>query len=127
MLTSLRMRWLLLLLGLPGCATAFPEAPMTVAEVRQNLSELDGQSVLVTGWIAECGGLNCTLRSSAPDSNASSVQSLSIGRRDWFDRAASGRAPGQITFRARVHRECIEADAVCLGRPEMLEPLSEPR
>lgn len=120
------MRATLLLLGLCGCATANVEAPMTVAEVRRNVGALDGQAVLVTGWLAECRGLNCTLWPSVPDPKASGIQAPSIGRRDWFDRSAADHAPGRITFRARVHHECIDVDAVCLGRPEMLEPLSRP-
>lgn len=79
------------------------------------------------GWITECGGLNCTLYSSVPGPAVSDVQTLTIGRRAGFDQAVTTKGPGWITFRARVHRECIGVTAVCLGRPEMLEPLSNPR
>ena len=117
-----------LLLALSACASAPTERPLTVRHVVLNAEALDGQEILVTGWIEECWRLSCPLWHSADEVGKDWPFYLSIGSSKWFDRFAQDNAPMRVTLRARFHDKCIvnpvtQIIGVCADRSETLELL----
>lgn len=44
-----------------SCSSGEPQRVLTVEEVDPQIDKLNGQTVSVTGYLAECGGYDCTL------------------------------------------------------------------
>ncbi len=118
----------LLVLVLSACVASPTERALSVREVVQNASALDGQEILVTGWIEYCWRLSCPLFGSAADVTNDNGYFLSIGSSRGFDQFAARQAPGRVTFRARVYDRCIsdparDIIALCADRASTLKPI----
>jgi hypothetical protein len=121
-----------LLLALSACATSPAERPLSVRHVVLNAEALDGQEILVTGWVEECGHFGCPLWHSPREIGKEWPYRLSIAASKWFDRYADLNAPMRVTLRARFHDRCIsdpvsQTIGVCTDRGSNLEPLSRVR
>jgi hypothetical protein len=51
-----------------SCGSAEPQRVLTVEEVVPQIDRLNGQTVSVAGYLAECGGYDCTLYRDKADS-----------------------------------------------------------
>ena len=128
MLAPMRGALLSSTLVLAACVSS-GDRSITVKHVVENARALDGQVIVVRGWIEGCQRLSCVLYGSPRDVRKEWPYYLSIGPSDWFDVIARRRGPGHITLRARLHDRCIDDPAtraitVCADRPTTLEPLS---
>ena len=117
-----------LVLGLSACLITPAERPLNVRQIVENARALDGQEVVVTGWIEDCERLSCPLYASSEEVGKDSPYLLSIGPSRWFDDFARRNAPMRVNLRARVHARCITNPAtgniaVCADRSGTLEPL----
>ena len=118
-----------LLLTLSACVAGPTERALSVRHVVENAHALDGQEILVSGWVEECWRLSCRLWDSADEVEKEWPYYLSIGSSRWFDRFAERHAPTRVTLRARFHDRCIsnpvtQLMGVCADRSTTLEPLS---
>jgi hypothetical protein len=121
-----------LLLALAACASVPTERALGVRHVVENAEELNGQEILVTGWVEECGRFGCPLWDSPSEVGKEWPYRLSIAASKWFDRYAEQNAPMRVTLRARFHYRCIsdpvsQTIGVCTDRGSNLEPLSRVR
>ena len=119
---------LVLFFALGGCVTHHSQHPMTVQQVVQEARTLDGQEVVVTGWLQECRRLSCPLYASAEEAEKEQPSFLSIGPSVWFDPLSLHLARTRITLRARFNSRCVSDPAsgviaVCTDRPASLEPI----
>ena len=116
----------LLILPLSACVTDASERPLSVREVVRQAAALDGQEVVVRGWIEECQHLSCSLYASPGERGRDRVYYLSVGASKWFDAFAAQNAPTFVTFRARVDARCIDdpADDVILACSDRVNSLS---
>ena len=117
-----------LFVALSACVAGPTERALTVKQVVENARALDGQEILVTGWIDYCHRLSCPLFDSAEEVGKDWPYFLSIGRSSWFDSFARRHAPTRVTFRSRVDARCISDPATgviaaCADRANSLEPL----
>jgi hypothetical protein len=72
MVKASRVRSLgLLLLAFIGasCGSAEPERVLTVEQVVPRIDELNGQTVSVAGYLADCGGYDCSLYRNKDDAD----------------------------------------------------------
>ena len=124
------MRFLpVLLLALSACVAGPGERPLNVRQVVENARALDGQEIVVSGWIEQCQRLFCSLYDSSEEVGKEWPYFLSIGPSRWFDAFAERHAPTRVTLRARLNNRCISDPgrgniAVCADRANSLEPLS---
>jgi hypothetical protein len=127
------MRWLpSLFVALSACVAGSTERALSVKHVVENAQALDGQEILVTGWIEYCHRLSCPLFHSAAEVENDWSYYLSIGGSRWFDAFARRHAPTRVTLRARLNDQCItnpatQIIAVCADRSNTLEPIGFPR
>ena len=126
------MRFTLLLIAPLAACVGIAERPLSVREIVENASELDGQEVLVTGWIEYCHRLSCPLFDSADEVGREWPYVVSIGPSRRFDDFVEQHAPMRITFRARMNDVCVTDPATriiaaCADRSRTLEPLSTSR
>lgn len=102
---------------------------MGVREVVENAQALDGQEVVVFGWLEHCQRLSCGIYASAEEVEKDFPYYLSIGPSHWFDSFAKRTARTQVVLRARVHDRCISNPATgiisaCADRAGTLEPIA---
>ena len=116
-----------LLFSLSACSAA-TDRPLSVRQVIENAAELDGQVIVVSGWIEDCRPLSCPLYGSASEVAKEWPYSLSVGRSRWFDDFTERHAPTRVNLRARFRNRCIadpvsQTIGVCADRSTTLEPL----
>ena len=122
-----------LFVALSACVAGPTERALSVKQVVENAQALDGQEILVTGWIEHCHRLSCPLFDSAEEVGKEEWSYvLSIGRSTWFDSFARRHAPTRVTLRARLNNRCISNPATriiaaCADRSNTLEPLGLPQ
>jgi len=88
------------LLALSGCVAGLTERPLSVREVMENARALDGQEIVVSGWLQQCQRLSCGIYASAKEAEKDWPYYLSIGSSRWFDTFAQRAAPTRIVLRA---------------------------
>lgn len=120
---------LLPILVLAACATSSTTDVLSVRDVVERARSLNGQEVLVSGWLQSCQTFSCGLYGSQSEVVRSAPYYLSIGPSRWFDSFASRAGPRQVVIRGRVHDLCIsdpanDVIAACSDRPASLEPLA---
>jgi hypothetical protein len=118
-----------LLIALLSAEAAQAERPLTVKYVVENAHALDGQEILIEGWMSKCWQLSCSLYASADEVKKGWPYALSIGASSRFDPLLRKRTPGRVTIRARFNNRCVtnpvsRTIAVCADRPNTLEPLA---
>ena len=119
---------LALALACSPCATGSAHNPLSVRQVVENARALDGQKIVVTGWIEYCHRRSCPLFGSPEDVGAEWPYVLAIGRSSWFDAFARHNAPVRVTLLAKVNDLCITDPATriiaaCADRSNTLEPI----
>ncbi len=119
----------ILFLALSGCVAGLTERPLGVRDVVENARALDGQEIVVSGWLQHCQRLSCGIYASAKEAEKDWPYYLSIGPSRWFDTFAQRAAPTRIVLRARLHNRCISNPATqivgaCTDRGDTLEPLA---
>lgn len=120
----------LLLLSLQASAAEPATRPMTVREMMEKTEALDGQEIVVTGWVRECRRFSCILYQSRRGSRRDDRRYwLSIGASAWFDAFARRNLPGRVTLRARFDASCVidprdDVIALCTDRASSLGPLA---
>ena len=104
-----------LIVALAGCATA-PTAsnqPLQVTDIIEHARQLDGEEILVRGWLSTCVPTACTvwLSKMAKERWNPSVPmpALSIARDVHFDLAVAKKLPATVVLKARVNAKCLEA------------------
>jgi hypothetical protein len=118
------------ILAIIALAAGAGTPPLTVREIMENAEALDGQEILVSGWVEECRRLSCTLYASRREARRTLPRYwLSIGRSAWFDAFARRHGPGRITLRARFDADCVtdprsDVVALCADRVNSLSPLA---
>ncbi|HEX8381204.1 MAG TPA: hypothetical protein VF619_11735 [Allosphingosinicella sp.] len=122
-------RFLPFLVLLSGCVAGPTERPLSVEEVVENASALNGREIVVVGWLDQCFRFSCGIYASAKEAKKDFPYYLSIGRSRWFDSFAQRAAPTRIALRARLDDRCIsnpatEIIALCTDRSGTLEPLA---
>jgi hypothetical protein len=116
-------------LALCACAAGPRERPLTVREVVENAQTLDGEVVVVSGWIERCHRISCGIFESADEVDRDFPYYLSIGSSRWFDAFAQRAGPTHVVLRARLRSRCISDPATriiaaCADRPGTLEPIA---
>ena len=88
-----------------GCATVpTSEYPaLTSAEIWERHHELDGQKIIVRGWLQYCKRLGCRITDSRSDRDPG----LSIGRSASFDRDVSGLIGRQVIVAGELDASCL--------------------
>jgi hypothetical protein len=114
---------------LSACVTGPVERPLSVREIVENAEALDGQEIVVSGWLDRCDRLSCVIYSSANEVGKDWAYFLSIGPSPWFDAFAKRAAPGRIILRARFKDRCVSDPAtqtieLCTDRATTLEAIS---
>jgi hypothetical protein len=117
-----------LILAVCACVAGPTQRALSVKQVVENAQALDGQEIVVTGWIEYCHRLSCPLFDSAEEVGKDWSYVLSIGRSSWFDAFARRHAPTRVTLRARLNNRCISDPATriiaaCADRANTLEPI----
>ncbi len=103
---------------------------MSVRHVMENAEALDGQEIIISGWIEDCQPLSCSLWASSREPRGGGLHyQLSIASSRWFDAFARRKAPTYVTLRARLNAECVTDPAsgtiaLCADRAESLVPLA---
>jgi hypothetical protein len=102
---------------------------MSVRQVLADQHKLDGQTVLVRGWMIACRTMWCRLTQSPGDPGRlpEGPYQLSVGGDDAFQRDADSTAPAEIILKAKVDASCRqvpgeEAIPVCADGTD-LQPI----
>ncbi|WP_172807092.1 hypothetical protein [Citromicrobium sp. RCC1897] len=122
----------LLLMTAGACVSATPAEPLALssAEVWERHHELDGQKIVVEGWLQYCKPLGCRIADSKDDRDPG----LSIASSASFDRSIDGLVGQKIRLSARLDAECLHVSVhganpdgsmiVCTDRAsELREPM----
>ena len=121
---------LALLLAAQAASAGTVEGPLSVRQVMEHAEALDGQEIIVSGWVEECLGLSCGLWASRAESRRHLPRYwLSIGSSAWFDAFARRTTPGWVTLRARFDARCVTDPktgvfVLCADRVRSLDPIA---
>ena len=142
---------LLLALATVACGSATSKKPMTVEELIAQIDQLDGQTVMVTGYLGECEALSCMLYRNKAESDdvdramsairaalakgATDVSSfpfpdhpsVSIGpgsQSSFFDLRAKFFANGYVVITGEATNQCRSKNTFCFDRVGDLQPTS---
>ncbi len=125
----MRFRELLQCLAAAGLAlsasagAAQDDKSITVQDLLRDQGKLDGQSVVVRGYIRECGAQSCNLYWRQQDWSTHSPYFVSVAPDAAFDGATRGHLPGKVTVKAQLDKRCANnppAFGTCPGRPAVL-------
>lgn len=124
---------LAVILGMAAPAAAADT--LGVAEVVAGRTALDGQVILVRGWVDSCARRSCapfpTLAAAA--AKGSTPPFLSIAASPLIDERVAPLAHAEIILRARFDSRCLGADpagpkpktlVVCTDRASVLDPIA---
>ena len=93
--------------------------PFSVAEVRNSIRSLNGEKILIRGWVVGCnGGFNCSLVQSLNDIDA---PSLTIDFIAAFEPQLTLAAGDEVILKVRVTDECTVN--ICLDRGPDIVPI----
>jgi hypothetical protein len=116
-------------LALTACVTTTRGDSWSVRQVVENRHSLDGTTIIVRGWLADCRRLSCGLYDSREEERADRIHYyLSIAATPWFDREVEPYTPSYVVLAARLNDMCIsdpaaETIAACADRPDTLVPI----
>lgn len=139
-----------LALATVACGSATSKKPFTVEEFIAQIDELNGQTVVVTGYLGECEALSCMLYRNkaesddvdramsdiraALDKGATDVSgfpfpdhpSVSIGpsQSSFFDLRAYFYANGYVVITGESTNQCRSKNTACFDRVGDLQPIS---
>ena len=120
------LRWLATAsLALAGSvAGAQDDRSITVQDLLRDQAKLNGQIVVVRGYIRECTAQSCSLYWRQQDwSSARSPYFVSIGPDAAFDAATRGHLPGKVTVKGQLDARCANNPpkfSTCPGRAAAL-------
>ena len=133
----MRASVLLFAVMLAACSLSPPEGAVTVEQVRKNIFLWDGKNVQVSGWLGECGGLDCGLYQTLEDAKLVSAgdyhsdawkaamrRRLSIGYDENFDLVAGFFQFQRVIVTGRVNSLCSRPDIGCTDRADDIRPIS---
>ena len=142
---------LLLALATVACGSATTKKPTTVEEFIAQIDQLNGQTVMVTGYLGECEALSCMLYRNKAESDdvdramsdmraaleegATDVSgfpfpdhpSVSIGpgsQSSYFDLRAYFYANGYVVITGEATNQCRSEGSFCFDRVGDLQPIS---
>ncbi len=143
---------LLLALATMACGTVSSDKPITIQEFITQIDRLNGHTVSVTGYIAECQVYSCRLyrnkaESDEVDRAMSAIRAalakgatdvsgfpfpshpaISIGtgsRFSFFDLRASFYSNGYVVITGQASNQCYsEGQSLCFDRAADLEPIA---
>lgn len=142
---------LLLALATVACGSATSKKPITVEEFIAQIDQLNGQTVMITGYLGECEELSCMLYRNKGESDnvdramakmraaikegATDVSgfpfpdhpSVSIGpgsQSSFFDLRAYFYANGYVVITGEATNQCRSKNMACFDRVGDLQPIS---
>jgi hypothetical protein len=105
-----------------GAAQA--DKSMTVQDLLRDQAKLNGQTVVVRGYLRECTAQSCFLYWRQQDwSSRRSPYYVSIGPDAAFDAAARGHLPAKVTVKGQLDARCANNPpkfSTCPGRAAAL-------
>ena len=126
----------LILVTSGGCTLSPPNAPVTPADVLQNIHTWDDEEVTIIGWLGNCRGHDCGIYSTLKDAKTvarydydrdawrdAMDRRLSIGFDKNFDKMAESLQFHRVKLRGRVSNEC-RGWTGCTDRAPDIYPIS---
>ncbi len=119
-----------------GCEKSATKNVTNVADVIANIHKWNGKTVVIEGWLGECGGYDCGLYQSLEDARTvangdykttswseAMGRRLGIGYDETFDGNAYFLQFKPVILQARVSDEC-RRESTCFDRAPDLSPIS---